>query len=308
MRKIYIILITIMSILIIFLIGILGFYIYSGENIMLFRPIERKESNIRKDERFINENIETLEINLVSADIYVYSTDDNDIRVVQYAKKELKQNELYQAKIIDKKLIIKDNKLKSGFVFFNHYETIYELYIPKSYNNSINIKTVSGDILIENSINNSFITLESTSGDIKNTSTMEAETNIKTVSGDIDFKNIIGNVIIKTTSGEIKANNIEGTTFIHNVSGDIHIYSLIGSIDFESTSGNVKIEHFELKNDSKIKTVSGDIYLTLQNTNCELRTKTISGDVNLPNGSSLIGERPEKIFELKTTSGDIMVK
>lgn len=307
MKGIYITLITIMSVLAIALVSLLGFAIYNGGEFMAFGHVERIEKNIQKDEKFKVENIEKLEFSFVSADAYVYTTDEEEVRVIQYSNKELKQDRLYQSHLSNQTLSIEE-KAKIHFGFFMNTNIIYEIFIPKNYCEKINIKTVSGDIIIEDNLCSSNLTIESTSGDIESTNTLEATTNIKTVSGDVDLENIKGETTIKTTSGDVKANTIEGNTSIHTVSGDMRIYSLLGSVSLETTSGDAKISHLELQQDSKIKTVSGEVDLTLENTNCEVRTKTTSGDVHLPNGSSLIGDKVDYILEIKTTSGDITIK
>lgn len=308
MKGIYITLITIMSVLAIALIGLLGFAIYNGGEFMSFGPVERIEKNIRKDEKLPIEDIEKLEINLISADAYIYTTDEKEIRIVQYANKELKQDRLYQWNRSNKTLSIEDGEKGFHIGFFINPHSVYEIFIPKDYCEKINLKTVSGDIIVEDNLCSSDLTIESTSGDIENKDTLEATIHIKTVSGDVDLENIKGETTIQTTSGDVKANTIEGNTKIHTVSGDTRIYALLGNLNLDTTSGGTQISHFELRDDSKIKTVSGDVNLTLENTNCEVRTKTTSGDVDLPNGSSLVGDRVDYILEIKTTSGDITIK
>ena len=306
MKGIYITLIMIMSILALALLGILGFAIYNGGEVISFGGLERIEKNIQKEEKFSIENIQNLNIDFASPDTYIYTTDDSEIRVIQYANRELKQDHLFQVSSADKILSIQDHK-KIHFGFFINPRTIYEIFIPKTYCEKINIKTVSGDIHIENDICGS-ITLESTSGDIKSDHVLENVDGVATVSGDIDLDIVKSDLKINTTSGDITVNTIVGSTYMHTISGEVSLYSLKGDSDIETTSGDVKIDHFEIQNDSKIKTVSGDVDLALENSNCEVRTKTVSGDVQLPNGSSLIGNGSGYIFDIKTTSGDIHIR
>lgn len=306
MKGIYITLITIMSVLAIALVCLLGYAIDNGGEFMAFGPVERVEKNIRKEETISIENIENLEINFVSSDAYIYTTNEQEIRVIQYANKTLKEDRLFQINKKNQTLTIEDEKEKIHFGLFINTNMVFEIFIPKDYCEKTNIKTVSGDIVMEDSICGK-LDLKSTSGDIKNTSTLEADTNIETVSGDVDLENIVGNTTIKTTSGDVKANTIKGNTNIHTISGDIRLYSFIGGIDINTTSGDIKISHVELQRDSKMKTISGDVHLGLENTNCEIRTNTTSGAVRLPNGSSLVGTSPEHVLEIKTTSGDIAI-
>lgn len=307
MKGFYITLITIMSILILALLSLLGFAIYNGGDFMAFGPVERTEENIRKDEQFALKDIETLDISFVSSDVYVYTTTDEELRVIQYANKDLKQKRLYQSKAYNHTLSIKDNEVKIHFGFFMNTNMVYEIFIPESYCDKINMKTVSGDIMIEGNLCSN-IMLQSTSGDIKNTHSLENDATLQTVSGNINLQSIKGHTTLKTTSGDVKVNTAEGDFNIRTVSGEAIVNSLIGSGDITTTSGDIKVTHFELQNDSKIKTVSGDVDLTLINTNCEIRTKTTSGDVHLPNGSSLVGSSPEHLLEIKTTSGDITIE
>jgi len=308
MKGIYITLITIMSILAIALVSFLGFAIYNGGEFMSFGPVERIERNIRKDEKISMKNIDKLEINFVSADVYTHTTDENEVRVIQYANKELKENRLFQSYRSNQTLSIEDSESKIHFGFFISTNIVYEIFIPEEYRENISIKTVSGDIIIEDSLDSENLTLKSTSGDIKNTSTLTSTMDIQTVSGDVDLENVIGTTRIKTTSGDVKANTLEGEFNIQTVSGDVRMNSLIGNTNIQTTSGDIKISRLELQKESNMKTVSGDVHLGLENTHCEIRTKTTSGDVRLPNGSSLVGDRVDFIFEIKTTSGDITIK
>lgn len=220
----------------------LGFYIGSKEELL--------KEEIYED---INKNIE---INTYSTDIKIKESNDDKIHVELYGKNE-------EDYIItnDKILKIEQSKKRRfciGFCFLNSSITIY---LPEEYNQNLKLNTISGDIVLENSI---------------------PKTQIKTTSGDVEV-NKAKNISVNTVSGNVDINYAEVIN-INTTSGDIDIkkLDLIENSHITTVSGDVDIDGI---NDIYIetKTTSGKIDIKNNNrySNIELNIKTISGDIEI---------------------------
>lgn len=70
--------------------------IHRDEEFNFMGEIERKEEWIRKEEKVDIQGIEEIDIKTIDSDARIILTDEAEIRVVQYASKNLKENELFQ--------------------------------------------------------------------------------------------------------------------------------------------------------------------------------------------------------------------
>lgn len=157
------------------------------------------------------------------------------------------------------------------------------LYIPANYDGKLNIVTTSGDIKATTNIN------------------IRDEVDIVTGSGDVSLLDI-NNIFVKTTSGDIKIG--EGNdTLINTTSGDVHINKVNNRIALKTVSGDVLVKELNIKENSSLTTISGDIKINNNVSNCYVNESTISGDVRIKKSN-----RKSNIeLKIKTTSGDITV-
>ncbi|MFA9458873.1 DUF4097 family beta strand repeat-containing protein [Halalkalibacter sp. AB-rgal2] len=174
--------------------------------------------------------------------------------------------------------------------------------IPADYMDSIEVHSVSGDILMRESSSVNSIVLKTVSGDIKADSlTIDSEADFKTTSGDILIESILAE--------EVKA---------ETVSGDIGILTIQGALVAKTTSGDIQAEFQNEHKEAALRTISGDVLVDLANANADLSLKTTSGDLmvvpSLSNQqlsnrkiSGKIGEG-EYPVSVTTTSGDIVIK
>ncbi len=310
MRNFWIMLgIVLLTIIVIMLINVL---IFAAKNGFQWGDIERIPENIRKEEKIELNEIDTIKLNFKTSDIKVMITDEPELKIIQYSNKKLEEKELFYTSKNNKEITVKETKQDFKFTFniFNMYRMAYDIYIPKNYEGNIFIESVSGDINIDEEIKLNNAEIKTTSGDIVFSKTVNAnELKIKTVSGEIKLDKVNSNeLVLEATSGDIEVTDIINSVEIKSVSGDISVDNGNGKMLLESTSGDITAYNFTVKEQSKIKTVSGDIKTNInKESNCKINTSTTSGDIKLPNGINVMGNEPYVEIYLQTVSGDIKV-
>jgi len=143
-----------------------------------------------------------------------------------------------------------------------------QIQIPESYNKDLDIKTVSGDLLIENA-KLTAIDLKSVSGNTTLHGVQASSLDIKTVSGDIKVKD-----------SSIPKINGKG------VSGDLELSSNTPtSIDWRLVSGNVKLKLPETKDTHfALKSTSGNIenkHGSTKEAKFEINILTVNGNIDI---------------------------
>lgn len=273
----------------------------------------RKEEYIRKQEKIGISDISKLKLEFKSSDLNVFFTEESDIRVVQYSYKELREDQLFSVDKSSSSVEISENRKSQIHMFFyiGFMEQIaYDVYIPKTYEKDLEIKSVSGDIEVNESLKFEDLTISSTSGDIKMGNIEAKDIEIETISGDIKLQELQSdNLKLKTVSGDILAESATGKIEAKTTSGNIEVKEIKGEVEFTSVSGNIKSEDFKITGDSRVKTTSGDVKMYLnQESNCEIGTKTTSGNVTLPNRRNVMGIEPYVELNIETVSGNIRLE
>lgn len=204
------------------------------------------------------------------------------------------------------------------------------------YAEDINVSTSSGEIIIQRAEGKRSIS--STSGDIRvkggsGDSTFSSSSgeiiveksqgllNVDTTSGDIKITDSKGEKTIETSSGEVIVEKSSGIINASTASGDVRINALDGGGNISTTSGEVKFELSELSDDINVNTSSGDVTLNLPETvSCDFSADTTSGDIKTffddklsfnkdgDNAKGTVGDNPDKVIKIDTTSGEIYVK
>lgn len=272
----------------------------------------RKQENIRKEEKIAISDVKKLNLEFKSSDLNVFFTEESDIRVVQYSYKELREDQLFMVDKSNSTIEIKESNKPQFFIFYIGFieQISYDVYIPKTYEKSLEIKSVSGDIEVNESLKFEDLTISSTSGDVKMGNIEAKDIKIETISGDIKLQDIKSdNLKLKAVSGDIKALSAIGNIEVKTTSGEIEFHKIDGKISATSVSGNIKSEDFKITGDSKVKTTSGDVKMYLnEESNCEIGTKTTSGNVTLPNRRNVMGVEPYVELNIQTVSGNIRLE
>ena len=123
-----------------------------------------------------------------------------------------------------------------------------------------------------------------------------ADAEIHTVSGDVAINGAKG-VGVSTTSGDIDVTALAGKADLSSVSGDIDAHRINGQLGASTTSGDITAREVETLMEAK--SVSGDIQVSAGTIANDTRVKTVSGDVGIR-----IKEHADLTLSLSTLSGD----
>ena len=237
----------------------------------------------------------------VECDIYLFKSDDGTCRIecVQSDKIE------HRATVKNGELVVTRTDTRKWYErigFFSWRSAKLSVYLPEEVYDTLELKTVSGDITVPGDFTFRDVSAESTSGDIKFDAKAEHGISCKTVSGDIFVSGSEGRTNLKTTSGDVRVSNIntDSDVLVDTTSGDIEISDIkAGTFSILTTSGDISLRNALASGNVNITAVSGDIRMI----SCDAETfyvKTVSGDVS---GDIL----SPKFFETHTTSGDVRV-
>ncbi len=233
----------------------------------------------------------TIEIEETAGDVEVVFTSSGNSRIEAY-KKGADGEEIFYVNTQGNtststlKIFSVDNRKWYQKWFDNTLDLKVTVYLPSQEYKQIKIKTVSGDITINDKFNCETLKLSSVSGDISSKALASETLNVSTTSGDVDiYGDGLGDVNVTTTSGDISFNKVFAhLLYAKSVSGGISFfdYAQADQMRFETTSGNIAGKIVESKN---------------------IRVETTSGNVDVVKS---FGGEP--LLSMKTVSGNITVK
>lgn len=267
--------ITLASILVLIIISLTTFLVLAlmNKNMSFGSWGFNAKTELIKTENHNYGDIYNIKVDTKSSDVKIIPTDNNQITVNVYGQKDQKVNVFLEKGILNVEYY--NEFLCFGFCNMDSY---IEIKIPKGYVDDLVVNTVSGDIYVgDNAMEN--IKLKSVSGDISiensnkinvtstsgNVKVMKAEDLvIKTVSGDLKINTVSKSLSAETTSGEVEVERLEinSDSDIKTVSGDVEIGSINNIyVDTSTLSGDVKIKNNNRLADIvlSIHTTSGDI-------------------------------------------------
>lgn len=260
-----------------------------------------------KDESFdVSEETKgciNLVIDALCADVIVKPSMDNKINVNYVNNGNERQQQMYEFYSYQEgdTVFAGLKKVGKSVFFFNfNLNTIrITIELPEKMN-SIQIKTASGNIQVEDT-NGTRITLDNASGDIDIKRVISNDIQIKTATGDVDLRDVNSKQLAaKTMSGDANASNITADNFLFkSTSGDVDVKNTKVTIfDTSSMSGDINLTNINA-DECKVRSTSGDV-----DVNC-LTTKhsdisSTSGDVDLTNVS---GEG----IRATSTSGEVTI-
>jgi len=258
---------------------------------------------IDKTKSFNAGEIEEINIDIISTDINIITSEDEDIKVHFYGevstnvKKDIPELMAYKS---GDKLHIEIIQPKTIFIGVSIWRTNLDIYIPEDSVEDIKINTVSADTNIEDLEVDGFI-YSSVSGDFKAKSLFARDLKLGSTSGDLNIENYTGNIDIKVTSGDVALNygKQNDSIGVITVSGDVYIkQDQPSNMNIRTTSGEVDIVFSEdAQFYLKATTVSGGI-------ETEFPIKIISSGRRDLEG--IVGSNDMAII-ISTTSGDINI-
>ncbi|WP_100406554.1 DUF4097 family beta strand repeat-containing protein [Bacillus solitudinis] len=197
---------------------------------------------------------------------------------------------------------VKEQKGFNLFAFtFTSKSSSVKLQIPYHFKGSVELSTVSGDVVFYDDMDADLLY-------------------VNTVSGDVAGKNLnVTDLQLNSTSGDLLVEEVQSEkTKFHTVSGDVRITSLLGKLEGKTTSGDVIISYTDENRTANLKTISGYILVSIPNGNANISLKSTSGDllVNLPlteqtvQSREIFGKIGEGEFpvNMSTVSGDIILE
>lgn len=289
LKLLKIILIIFIILVIIAIAGFIALMVASDWNLENFKYVEKEYQ--------VEENFESIKLNLKGSDVVIRSSNDEKCKVVCF------ENNIYShsVDVINNELVVGCNyKTK---IFFSYKESKITIYLPEKDYKTLNLTTTSGDVDVEN-LKVDELTITVSSGDVE-VNNVECN-NISTAgeSGDVELQNIKvnGAVSVARDSGDVELSNVScnGNLSTSTDSGDISLENVVcGGLSSECDSGDVKLESVLVNGALTIEAESGDVEFSKLDAS-SLDITTTSGDVK---GSLL----SDKIFAVRSSSGEIDV-
>lgn len=179
-------------------------------------------------------DVKDISLNIDTSSLYIHDTEDSKIKVVvnggEDDKVEVKNNNILEI----------NYKRKSSFINFGFKNYKIDVYIPKTYENDIEINATTGSVKSETPLKNIKIKVETGSVSLDKVETIEA----KVSTGSIKIEEIIKKANISSKTGSIKINkaNIQEDSTIKAGTGSIKIEDINDGlyIDAKTQTGSVK--------------------------------------------------------------------
>jgi lia operon protein LiaG len=242
-------------------------------------------SQIKSQEFFNADEVKQIVIDVVNTDINVIPVVDKKVGVDFYGSITTNLTAGKPELVTD----LKDGVLTISITYpktitfglINLDKLYLDVNVPDNFSKDIKVSTVSGDLNIGKLNIDNF--------------------NFKSSSGDLIAESLLAkNIIIEATSGDVSLNRVEGKIIADTTSGDV----------------TAKLKSFN--NDLSVKTVSGEVGLSLPGSSgFKFKLGSVSGEIEnefgskitFADGRNLEGIAGEGTFNIiiKTISGDIKI-
>jgi len=207
------------------------------------------------------DGVKSLNVDWIAGDVTIKPHDSNDIKITEFAQRELRDDERLVFDTSGDTLTIKYRK--PGNVI-NMPQKKLEVLIPRQLSENLNA------LAVDSASGKQYIS------DIK-------ADNLKTdsISGSIELTNITaGSLGINSASGSVRIASVQTSDLkVDNISGSVKISdSAAGKLNCDSASGSIEVNgDFE---DVKLQTISGRITLRNPKPNSVLNADTSSGTLD----------------------------
>lgn len=284
-----IIVLTILAVIVIvFMVGML----FGNMGFMKFRNMYRmKTSNELVLNEEYNTSFEKIEIKSDASDIYIKESNDNTVKVIVYGDKDK-----INVNTTNDRLLIETKSQKCLFFCINLKMEKIEIYLPKDYKNTIDIKNKYGNIDIER-FKDSNIKIKESCGDIL--ISQANSINIDNDYGDIEIKEA-NKIDVKASCGNVEIGTINDVK-IKNKYGDISVKNINNYMNIEADCGDIEIENVNINKNSYIKNSLGNIEISHTN-DIHIDAKTNLGETSVNDNY-----KSDIILKIKNDCGDIEV-
>jgi hypothetical protein len=165
----------------------------------------------------------------------------------------------------------------------------FYINLPSQFN--VDAKTSGGDIIVRGSLKGEV--MGKTSGGNVEVENIDGPTTLKTSGGNIIVGNVNGEGDVSTSGGNIKVESVSKTFKGTTSGGDIEVGDVGGDITVATAGGNIKVGN--VSGNASVKTDGGNI--SLKGASGKVIAKTAGGDIELDNVTGSV--------EAKTSGGEV---
>ncbi len=253
------------------------------------------------------DNINSLNVDWVSGEISITPYDGTNIKITEYARRELDEKEKLAYNVSGNTLNIEytENALN-----FNLLTKKLEVFVPQELADKINrlfVNATSAELTVS-SFTVQELEIHETSGTSDLTNIQSDTAGIYSVSGEINLTGLkTSQLTMSTVSGEVTLSDVTADIVIcDTTSGDQYFEGTFKSLDLNSVSGELSIVSSIDPDEIRCDTTSGDITLTIPgNDDVVVSYSTVSGDF----GSEVpVITAGSAAYNFNTVSGDMHIK
>lgn len=303
MRQIKIAAIVIFSLLAISLIGLMTFFITTGNGFGIFSVGYKGEAVLAQEFSVLIKDTKNIDLDLShnAMDVFVYVGEGDKIVYKEYLEKGWSDSELSKVSNDGSTLMVSGQRRSFNIQFFSVNNQYAEIYIPADYEKDITINTSSGNVYMEGKqIFGEYVNINTSSGDVQLEEVTADYISINTISGNVYGDELLGEREFNTSSGDVKILGGKGNTMGNTSSGNIYLSEATGEVELSTNSGDVKLQLTKEESFTFLaETSSGDINTYFDE---EL---TMNEDRNEAKGT--IGAEGTYNVKIGTSSGNVTV-
>lgn len=282
MKKVWIAKITVLSLLVLFLLGILVFGIQSGFGLKEFIREEMTYDGESKEYTQAIGDIENLEVNWIAGSVEIKPYSGDVIRITETASRETVETELLGLEEEGSTLKIDWKKARQPFEFFSWtLGKKLTIEIPQAMSLSqLKVTAASADINISG-LSADKVEIRNTSGDVGVGNFSGEEVSLHSKSGNIASENCkFSSLRAETSSGEIAFSETSADALaLSSVSGKVIAKGQFTSLEADTISGAIEAVNNGLPDSVTLESVTGAISLTVpENITGTVEYSSISGD------------------------------
>lgn len=255
-----------------------------------------EEKNYTYNKIDLLEEIEEINIKLLSRNLEIYSTlEESYLEYYINLDKEELINDLTD-KTLNFEISYKTRRMSIFQIeFFSSKANKVSIYLNEKDLNKIDIKLISGNLILDYEKELNELNINSTSGNIR-----------------LNNVNVKTNAKLKLTSGNLFINSLKAKDIeIANTSGNVTLKNIISeTLNIKQTSGGVNLEKIEVF-ETKIVVTSGNVIISEKKEDVSFKLNVKSGVIRVygnKKGDSYSNEYKTYNYEVKSTSGNITIK
>jgi len=208
-------------------------------------------------------DIDSIDIDWVSGDVTVRPHDGDQIRVTEYAQRELRGTEKFHVSTSGDTLTIRF--CEPGHIGRMPKKRL-EVLIPRRLSESIDrlsVETVSGGIDVDSMVTQT-LKADTVSGLVNISEITSRTLGVNSTSGAITVTSVLAiDFEAGSTSGAIQVFDSSARSIkCNNTSGSINISGAYGDVSAESLTGRIALDNSERRSISEANTSSGSLYLS----------------------------------------------